>query len=215
MQHFLSCLFCATIREFSSSSLGSRVTASVSQMSAESQCAKWVSIMQTRWGPQQEWMCACVKLYVRMEPGFGCTRTLGGGKLELQWERVHVSERLGACEEYCLGVEVVICVCVCLCLCVREHGLRWEDGKKPEECFHSSDLIYNSALWRRVRSFSRSALTEETSVPRYISLSLCIHPSQSTAPSPEAERLWAAAPWNPPDEDVNQFKWVTVQNQVK
>lgn len=66
------------------------------------------------------------------------------------------SVRLGACEEYCLGIVGAI-----QSLCVRESERAWiEVGgwEKPVECLHSSDLIYNSAPQRSVRSFSRSPL---------------------------------------------------------
>lgn len=59
MQHF-SGAFCSRIRGFSSSTLCSWVTGLVSQMSGESQSAKWFSIMQAWWEPQKMWVCAHV-----------------------------------------------------------------------------------------------------------------------------------------------------------
>lgn len=49
-----------------------------------------------------------------------------------------VSERLGVCQEYCLGVVGVI---LCVCVCIEVGG--WE---KPVECLRFSNLIYISGL---------------------------------------------------------------------
>ena len=157
-------------------------------MSGESQRAKWVSIMQAWWGPQKVCVCVSVKLCVCRDR----TRVLGvHGYWEVQGWNCSVNARCLR-EIWCVRGILFGCDLVCVCVCVC--GLRWEDGGTPVECLHPSNLIYNSAPWRSVRSFSRSpppsfalsALKVETSVPWYISPSLPIYPSPSNAPSPEA-----------------------------
>ena len=119
-------------------------------MSGESQRAKWVSIMQAWWGPQKVCVCVSVKLCVCRDR----TRVLGvHGYWEVQGWNCSVNARCLR-EIWCVRGILFGCDLVCVCVCVC--GLRWEDGGTPVECLHPSNLIYNSAPWRSVRSFSRS-----------------------------------------------------------
>lgn len=93
-----------------------------------------------------------------------------------------VSERLGVCQEYCLGVVGVI-----LCVCVYWGGRMGKAGGVPP--FLQPHLYFRSvAVWEVFSLIpppcSLSALKVETSVPRYISPSLPIYPSPSRATSP-------------------------------